>query len=200
MAEREYRRTLQLDPQDAFAHLGLGWIAMQNSNWALAKSEISLAQEIQPDLLDAHRAMGKIHSEIGHPRDAIASYEKSLKLALTGQESFQECPWISVERPRLNDGHHFEIFLRLGSLYLAQRELDRASQFMHMAAAGGFDGVSLRWQLTWLAIRQHQWKSAAFELANLCKQSAVQTTRAMTKSWHILRRPFRRALELWRVR
>jgi tetratricopeptide (TPR) repeat protein len=200
MAEREYRRTLQLDPKDVFAHLGLGWIAMQHCNWALAESEMGLAQEMRPDLLDAHRAMGKIHTEMGRPRDAIASYEKSLKLALTGQESFQECPWISAERPRLNDAHHFEIFLRLGNLYLAQGELDRASQFMHMAAAGGFDGMPLRWQLTGLAIRQHKWKSAAFQIGHLCKQSAVQTKETMTEFWRVVRRPFRRTFELWRVR
>src|SRR5258708_39532710 len=27
-ADREYRRTLKLDPNDAFAHLGVGWIAL----------------------------------------------------------------------------------------------------------------------------------------------------------------------------
>jgi tetratricopeptide (TPR) repeat protein len=199
-AEREYRRTLKLDPNDAFAHLGLGWIAQEHSKWSVSESEIHQAQELRPDLLDAHRAMGKIHVEMGRRRDAIASFEKSLKLALTGQESLKECPWIAAERPRLNDGHHFEIFLKLGKLYLTHDELDRASQYMHMGAAGGFDGVQLRCQLVSLAIRQRRWKSAGIELGQACKQSALQSKRKMSKLWRSVRRPFRRALEMWRVR
>jgi tetratricopeptide (TPR) repeat protein len=199
-AEREYRRTLKLDPNDTFAHLGLAWIALEHSDWGEAESEIHRAKEIQADLLDAYRTMGRIHEKMGRRREAIASYEKSMKLALAGQESFHECPGIAAERPRLNDSQHFEVFVRLGGLYLSLGERDRASHNLRMAAAGGWDGVVLRCRMFSVAFRQKRWKTAGLELAQVCKQLAVQTRRKMDKLWRAVRRPFLRTIELWRVR
>jgi tetratricopeptide (TPR) repeat protein len=199
-AELEYSRTLELDPSDAFAHLGLGWIALEHSNWSAAESEVHSALEIQPDLLDAHRAMGRVNEKLGRRREAIAAYEKSLQLALTGQESLHECPWIAAERPRLSDRRHFDVFMRLGGLYLALGELDRAGQYLRMAAAGGLDGVVPRCRLASLAFRQKRWKTVGLELAQAWKQLAVQTGRSLRKLWRGVRRPFLRGYELWRVR
>jgi tetratricopeptide (TPR) repeat protein len=199
-AEREYRRTLELDPRDAFAHLGLGWIALERSNWGAAESEFLVATEIQPDLLDAQRSLGRVLQKLERRREAVTAYEKSLKLALAGQESLSECPWIAMERPRLNDRRHFEVFVRLGELYLALGELDRASQNLRMAAAGGMDGVVLRCRLASLAFRQEHWKTVGLELAQAGKQLAVQAGRSLWTAWRGARRSFQRAYELWRVR
>jgi tetratricopeptide (TPR) repeat protein len=199
-AEREYRRTLELNPSDAFAHLGLGWIALRRSKRSAAESEFRQAIEIQPDLLDAHRAMGKVLQKFGRRREAIAAYEKSLKFALAGQESLYECPGIAAERPQLNDRRHFEVYLRLGELYLALGEHDRAAQFVRMAAAGGFDGVVLRCRLAHLCCRQKRWKAVGLELVRAGKQLIAQTGRSLWRLWRGVRRPLQRAHELWRVR
>ncbi len=199
-AEREYRRTLELDPDDAFAHLGQGWIALERSNWSAAESEFRRALEIQPDLLDAQRALGRVFQKLGRRSEAIAAYEKSLKLALAGQESLHESPGIAAERLRLNDRRHFDVFLRLGVLYHALGELDRAGQLLRMAAAGGLDGMVLRLRLASVAFRQKRWKTVGLELAQAGKQLAVQTHRSSWNLWRGARRPFRRAYELWRVR
>lgn len=199
-AELEYRRTLELDPRDAFAHLGLGWIALERSNWSAAELEFRRALEIQSDLLDAHRSLGEVLQKLGRRREAIAAYEKSLKLALAGQESLYESPGFAAERLRLNDRRHFDVFLRLGELYLALGELDRAGQHLRMAAAGGLDGVVLRCQLASLAFRQKRWKTLGLEIAEAWKQSIVQAARSLWTLWRGVRRPFQRAYELWRVR
>ncbi len=77
----------------------------------------------------------EILQKLGRNREAIAAYEKSLKLALAGQESLHECPMIAAERSRLNDEHHFEVYLRLGELYLLLGENDHAGQYLRMATA-----------------------------------------------------------------
>jgi tetratricopeptide (TPR) repeat protein len=199
-AEREYCRTLELDPDDAFAHLGQGWLALRRSNWTAAESEFRRAKEIQPDLLDAHRSLGKVLQKLGRRREAVAAYEKSLKLALAGQESLNESPWIAAERLRLNDRRHFDVFLRLGELYLALGEQDHAGQHLRMAAARGLGGAALRCRLALLAFRQKHWKTVGLELAQALKQLAVETGKILSKRWRGLRRPLLRAYELWRVR
>jgi hypothetical protein len=69
-----------------------------------------------------------------------------------------------------------------------------------MAAAGGLDGVVLRWRLASLALREKKWKTAGWELLQTGKQSAVQTGQSLGKLWRGVRRPFLRAHELWQVR
>ena len=135
-AEREYRRTLALDPRDACAHFRT-WVDRHGA-FRLEPAELELCKaiEYQPDLLDAHRALGRVFRKLGRRREAIAAYEKSLKLALLGHEPLRESHSISIERKRLNDRSHFAVYLRLGQLHYAEGDLARASQYLRMAAAG----------------------------------------------------------------
>ena len=199
-AASECRRTLELDPQDTFAHLGLGWIAIEHKNWTAAETELRLVLEIRPRMLDAHRALGIVLQATGRQREAIPEFERSLKLALGGQESLQECPKIAVERPRLNDRRHFEVFGQLAKAHFAIGQWDQAAQCLNMAAADQLDNVALRCRLASMAVRQRQWKSAGRHFALALKQLAVQTGYASRKLRRGMRRPFRRAFEWWRVR
>lgn len=199
-AKREYRRTLELDPADASAHLGMGWLALERSEWSAAESEFRRAMEIQPDLLDARRALGKALQNLGRRREAIAAYEASLKLALAGLQSLDECAGIAAERPRLSDPHHFGVYTNLGKLYFALGEWDRAGRHLRMAAAGGLDGVILRCRLTFIAFRQKRWKTVGLELMQVCKQLGVQAGEIFRALWLGVRRPFLYTYELWRVR
>jgi len=199
-AESECRRTLQLDPGDNFAHLMLAWLALQQSMWGPAESEARRAAETQPDSLDAQRALGEALQGLGRGREAVAAYETSLKVALTGQESLHECPLIAVQGPRLNDWRHFDVYLRLGELYLSLGELDRADQHLRMATAAGLDGVVPRFQLASLAFRQRRWKGVPWELMQLGKQLAVHTGRNLWWLWRNIRRPFRDTYKLWLCR
>ncbi len=199
-SEREYRRTLALDPRDAFAHLGLGWLAMEQSRWSEAESELQRAADIDPDLLDAHRALGRVFRKTGRLREAIAAYEKSLKLSLSGRVSLRNSPVISAERPQWNDSSHFTVFLRLGQLYRAVGEPERASQFLRMAAAGGMDSAGLRLQLASLAFSQEKWGKGFGEIGQAFKQAAVWAGRIGKKVLRGVRKPFLLAYEFWQVR
>jgi len=198
--ERECLRTLALDPGDAHAHLGLAWIACERSNWSAAESELRRALEVDPDFLDAHRALGRVLRKTGRPREAIAAYEKSLKLSLAGRVSLRNSPIISAERPHWSDLQHFLVFRRLGQLYRAISEPERAAQFLHMAAAGGVNSAGLRVQLASLAFRQGNWGASLGELGKAFQHAAVRAGRIGNKIVRKMRKPFRRAYEFWRVR
>jgi tetratricopeptide (TPR) repeat protein len=199
-SEREYRRTVTLDPRDAFSHLGLGWLAMEESRWSQAESELQRAIEIDPDLLDAHRALGRIFRKMGGQREAIAAYEKSLKLSLSGRVSLRNSPVISAERPTLNDLSHFSVFLRLGRLYRATGEPDRASQSLRMAAAAGLDSAPLRLELASLAFRKGKWGAAFGEIGKAFEQAAIWAGRIGKRILLRLKKPILYAYEFWRVR
>ena len=198
--ERECRRTLALDANDAYAHLGLGWIASEDSNWSAAESELRRALEADPDLLDAHRALGRVLRKTGRPREAIAAYEKSLKLSLAGQISLRTSPVISVERPHWSDLRHFLVFRSLGQLYGAIGEPERAAQFLRMAAAGGVNSAGLRVQLACLSYRQGKWGEGFSGIGKAIQQGWVRVGHIGRKMFRKLGKPFRRAYELWRVR
>jgi len=198
--ELECRRVLALDPCDAFARLEQGWFAMERSQWKAAESKLLRALEVKPDLLDGHRALGKVYQKLGRRPEAISAYEESLKLALNGQEALHECPGIGTERFPLNDMRHFDVFLHLGKLYLNLGERGRATNLLRMAAAGGLDGVGLRLQIASHEFRGKQWKVGMTELAKACKQLALQTVQRLSWLWHSAVSPFQRAYELWQVR
>jgi tetratricopeptide (TPR) repeat protein len=199
-SEREYRRTLALDARDAFSHMGLGWLAMEESRWGEAESELQRAIDIDPDLLDAHRALGRVFHKMGRLREAIVAYEKSLKLSLSGRVSLRNSPIISAERPRWNDLSHFGVFLRLGQLYHATGEPERASQFLRMAAAGGLDSTPLRLELASLAFSQGKWGAGVGEIGKVFKQAAMRAGRIGDKTLRGLKKPFLYGYEFWRVR
>lgn len=199
-SEREYRSTLALDPRDAFAHLGLGWLAMERSRWSEAEPELQRAIEIDPSLLDAHRALGRVFLETGKLREAVAAYEKSLKLSLSGKVSLRDSPIISAEQPRWNDASHFSVFLKLGQLYRAIGEPERASQFLRMAAAGGLDSVGLRLNLASIAFAQRHWLVGIGEAGRAFRQSLVWMGRIGKKLLRGVRKPFVLGYEFWRVR
>ncbi|MBZ5502691.1 MAG: hypothetical protein LAN59_10700 [Acidobacteriia bacterium] len=198
--ERECRRALALDPNDAHAHLGLGWIACENANWSAAELELRRALEADADLLDAHRALGRVFWKTGRLRDAIAAYEKSLKLSLAGRVSLRNSPVISAERPHWSDLRHFLVFRRLGQIYGAVGEPERAAQFLRMAAAGGVNSAGLRVQLAAFAFRQGKWGAGLREIGKALQQPAVWVGRMGRKLVRTMGKPFRRGYELWRVR
>jgi tetratricopeptide (TPR) repeat protein len=198
-SEREYRRTLALEPRDAFSHMGLGWLDMEQSCWGEAESELQRAIEIDPDLLDAHRALGRIFRKTGRLREAILAYEKSLKLSLSGRVSLRDSPIISAERPTWNDSSHFGVFRRLGQLYHATGEPERASQFLRMAAAGGLDSAPLRLELASLAFSQGKWGAGVGEIGKAFKQAAVWAGRIGKKILRGLQKPVLYGYEFWRV-
>jgi tetratricopeptide (TPR) repeat protein len=199
-AQQVCRRTLALDSSDAYAHLVLGWLAEKSSDWRTAELEFHRALETQPNLLDAHRALGRVFRKLERPRESVGAHQRSLKLGLGGEESLESCPGIAAEPLKFNDAGHFRVFQALGELYISLGEWEPAERHLRMACAGGRDGVGLRLRLATVCFLQKHWTGAVLELAQTCKQLALQTSFGLRRLWDTLCRPFLHAYEVWRVR
>ncbi len=199
-AEHESRRLLSLDSADPYAHLILGWLAAERSEWGEAESELHKALDAKPDLLDAHRALGRVYRQFSKRKEAISAYNQSLKLALLGHEPLRHIGGISSDRIPWNDNSHFAVYRRLGRLYFDEGDFTRAVQHLRMAAAGGMDDPSLRFLLARIAFQQRNFAVFGTELALVLRQCAVLAAMAMKRAGRALWKPFRRTMELWRVR
>ena len=198
-AEGESRRLLSLDPADPYAHLILGWLAADHSEWSDAESEFRNALAIKPDLLDAHRALGRICQRSGRRKEAIAAYNQSLKLALLGHEPLQSSGVIAANRPPVIDNSHFSVYRGLGRLYFEEGDNTHALQHLRMAAAGGVDDPLSRFLLARIAFRQRRFAGFAAELALALEQVLVLAVAISKKACRSSWKPIRRAIELWRV-
>src|SRR5439155_21988369 len=86
-AEHEFRRMLALDPDDAFAHLGLGQLAARKGQWNQAEALLRRSIDLGCGLLAAHHALGGGLAKQARRGEAIAACERSLTLGLTGRRS-----------------------------------------------------------------------------------------------------------------
>jgi tetratricopeptide (TPR) repeat protein len=160
-AEGEFRDTLVLDPEDAYAHLGLGQIAATRKNWGEAEAWLRKALSLDPHLVDAYRTLGEVQARRGQVEEAIALYERSLLLALKG---FKPLTGILATEEGLMDSEHFLIHGRLARLYEANGETERATNGLRMCIAKGGDGVLIRLRLGRLYLKQRQWQKWAQEI------------------------------------
>ncbi|MCZ6634970.1 MAG: tetratricopeptide repeat protein [bacterium] len=77
-----YREVLDIHPDYEYAHvclLNIGKILHQLKNIQPAADALSLAIQIKPDFVDAHRYLGFLLFESGNPADAIQAFHQALK-------------------------------------------------------------------------------------------------------------------------
>ncbi len=74
------RKGLELDPNDAFAHIGLAMAAMVSGDVATLKAEAAKALSISPSLAIASEAMGTAEVFSGNPLGALPYYDKAMRL------------------------------------------------------------------------------------------------------------------------
>jgi tetratricopeptide (TPR) repeat protein len=164
-AEEEHRRILSLDPQDPYALFGLGRLAARRKRWNQA--EVLLRKSLAHDgnLINAYRWLGKVLIKQGQHGEAIAAYERSLKLAMAGYRPLEGDIVTRNEGdpPRLLDSHHCRTHARLARLYELQGATTRAINGYRISIAGGYNGVLIRSCLARLYLKQHQWQLGAKE-------------------------------------
>ncbi len=202
-AAAEYRRTLALNPEDAYAMLGLGRLALRQRRWAEAENYLQQALARQPDLVDGRRALGEALARQGRRREAITAYEKSLLLTLHGRKPL-DGPIVTHEDGRLGDPGHFYIHGRLARLYELQGEEAKAINAYRLSIAKGDDGILPRSRLARLYVKTGQWRPAFKEAARAVKIIPRELATTGLRLFKPLHRACRRGVwilqDLWRRR
>jgi tetratricopeptide (TPR) repeat protein len=137
-AERAFSDTLQLDPSDASALVGLAWMAARRRQWVAAAGHARTAIATDCGLLDAHRMLAEALDRTGQFAEAIRAYEQSLKLALRGHRLFNGVIATNPDEERLLDADHARTHARLARLYERVGQTARAIAGYRIAAAGGY--------------------------------------------------------------
>ncbi len=138
IAEQEFRRAIELDPDFAWAHHGLGAALMLAGDVDAAIAEFERAIAIDPSLSEAHNHLANLYLSLEREDDAIAAYRRAIELDpeeadayfylgayLAHHERRDEARDLLEEAVRLDD-HNPMIYLELGSLYMALQQPRRA--------------------------------------------------------------------------
>jgi tetratricopeptide (TPR) repeat protein len=182
-AERAFSRTLLLDPDDAYAHLGLGWLAGRRKDWTQAGERARSVLRLVPDSIDGHRLLGRTCVAQGRFVDAIDSYERTLKLALAGHRPISGVIATDPEGDRLFDADHAVTHARLARLYAATGDVKRAIAGYRIAIAAGCDIPSVRFRVARLLIGQGRWRDAWPHASAGVKRTPGAVWSAVARKW-----------------
>ncbi|MEX0892586.1 MAG: tetratricopeptide repeat protein [Gemmatimonadota bacterium] len=75
---RGWRHLIELDPDDAWAHLGLGIVAHEQGDLDTAEEHFRRAIQAQPDYPRAHHRMALVHEARGNTAAAMAAYRRAI--------------------------------------------------------------------------------------------------------------------------
>jgi tetratricopeptide (TPR) repeat protein len=160
-ARQEHQRTLVLDEEDAYAHLGLGRIALREKRWGASEPILRTALALDGKLPDGWRALGTVLAKLKRYGEAIFAYEESLKLVLHGHKPLTQVIITQPPTECLMDMDHFAIHSRLARLYEVAGAIPQAITGYRLGIAGGEDGPIIRFRLIRLYLRQKKWRQAA---------------------------------------
>jgi len=190
-AAREHRQLLVLDPTDASAHFGLGQVAARKKDLAAAEVWLRKSLDLDPELMDAWRLLGKVLTRQRRRPEAIAAYERYLKLALAGRRPLEGPIITQLQGPRLLDPNHFYVHARLARLYDQEGAVDRAINGYRMSIAMGWDGVFPRLRLACLYLKRGQRRQSLQEAWQAVKSIPGDIRNHYRRSYHRARLAFR---------
>ncbi|RWB66547.1 MAG: tetratricopeptide repeat protein [Mesorhizobium sp.] len=79
-ALRYFGRAIAEEPRNAYYHLSLGEAYGKLSEYSAAIKHIQYALELQPDLIEALCALGRVYTQFDKPDLALPLYEKAMKI------------------------------------------------------------------------------------------------------------------------
>lgn len=123
----QYRRRLDLLPDDPYALLGLARIAIDDSRWENAEAYLKHAANKNPDFGAAHRLLATVHEHFGRKEEMKQSLDRAAQCT-----RFRPAPdpWIDS----LNDlCFDVEQLLVLGSKAITELDFQNAARFFNRA-------------------------------------------------------------------
>jgi len=185
-AEREFRDTLALDSEDAYSHYGLGILAKKRRRWNEAEQHFRAALALDGCLVDAQRAWGDVLVKQGKKREALAAYERTLKLGLMGHKPLSGPILTHAPDHGLLDPWHCDTHARLAALYEWNGGATKAVNALRIAIAGGLGSAAIHLRLSRLYARQRQWRKSAGEIWQAMKISPQDAQRAYARlRWRV---------------
>lgn len=184
-AESEHRLMLRVAPDDPWAYFGLGRVEVERGRWAAAEEWLARAVAVDPDCMEAHRALGQVFDRLHRVEEAIAAYERSLILALKGHKPLHE-PIETLGPEAVRDRDHGRIHALLARLYERCGRTPEAVQGYRLAVASGYDRPWVRGRLAWLYLREGRPPVAGIELW----RGACLLPLATRRTWARTRRRF----------
>jgi tetratricopeptide (TPR) repeat protein len=160
-AEREFRRILTLDREDAHAHLGLGRLAARRRRWTEAETLLRKSLSLDNNLVDSHRELGEVLVKRRRYGEAAEAYEQSLRLVMAGHKPLSELIASDDEQVRVLDQGHSRAHARLAHIRALQGRTKEAINGYRMSLGLGHDSALLRSRLARLYVKQKAWQDAA---------------------------------------
>ena len=192
-AEREFRETLMLDPEDVYSRFGLGILAKKRRRWDEAEQHLRAALAGDDCLVGAQRALGDVLVKQGKKQEALTAYERALKLGPMGHKPLSGPILSHAPDHRLLDPWHYDTHARLAALYEENGDMARAVTALRIAIASGFGSAAVRLRLARLYARQHAWRKSAGEIWQAVKASPKDAQGGYTRLRRRLQEKIREA-------
>lgn len=139
-ATKEYRSELQLDPNSARVWYKLADVLVDSSDYSEASKAARSAVALQADFAPGYYVLGRLARQENHAADALANFQKALKLGLKGE--LEESSHYQLYRLLQATGHtteaatHKQEYLHLQEAR-KQRALNIAERELKVEESGG---------------------------------------------------------------
>ncbi|HEX7402122.1 MAG TPA: tetratricopeptide repeat protein, partial [candidate division Zixibacteria bacterium] len=144
-AYQYFTRSLQIAPDFAEAHAGLGWYYLTRGDLKKSESEYKQALQLKPDYPIAYSDLGDVYMKESKFEDAERMYRRALKL--------------KVDDPR--------IYNNLGILYVQLGDLKKATSFYREAISVKQDFVESYYGLAYIYVQQGKFQEALNQIDRL---------------------------------
>jgi tetratricopeptide (TPR) repeat protein len=144
-AYQYFTRSLQIAPDFAEAHAGLGWYYLTRGDLKKSESEYQKTLQLKPDYPIAYSDLGDVYMKESKFKDAEKMYRRALKL--------------KVDDPRL--------YNNLGILYVQLGDLNKAALFYLKAISVKKNFVESYYGLAFIYVQQGKYQEALSQIDRL---------------------------------
>jgi len=127
-ASSNYRKSLKINADNAYAHNNLGYLLMMRKMYSKAVGQFQQSLRIMPDVAQVHRNLGFSLAALGKLDEASREYRKAIQLWPTNHTLYNDLGVILFRQNRLTDAiEEFKQALRIKPNFSeAQRNLSIA--------------------------------------------------------------------------